>query len=58
MKQPQLLIYRRCMRTSLQEAEPMLGLQLSNKQDNGDSQQGLTDKAEIDLTLHKDDDCL
>lgn len=46
------------MRTSLKEAEPMLGLQLSDEQDNGDSQQGPTDDAEIDSILHKDDDCL
>lgn len=46
------------MCTSLKEAEPMLGLQLSDEQDNGDSQQGPTDDAEIDSTLHKDDDCL
>ena len=46
------------MHTPLKEAEPMLGLQLSDEQDNGDSQQGPTDNAEIDPTLHKDDDCL
>jgi len=46
------------MHTSLKEAEPMLSLQLFDEQDNGDSQQGPTDNAEIDPTLHKDDDYL
>lgn len=34
------------------------GLQPFNEQDNGDSQQGPPHDAEIDPTLHKDDDCL
>lgn len=42
----------------LERSRAHAGLQPSNEQDNGDSQQAPADNAEIDPTLHKDDDYL